>query len=124
MPKRPAPVSFSAAIRARRWRKEQAEVIIAAWKQSGLRMREFGEQHSLPLKRLQRWSSKLRREAGPAPIPCPTFLPVKIAPPKLAQQPASERRAMRIELPSGVCIELDDDFNATALRRLVQALEC
>jgi len=132
MPKKPRrttakPISLAAAARRRRWREEHARVVVDAWQESDLTMREFAGRHGLPQKRLERWSCKLRKKAkarSEAPL---QFLPVEVTSSATAAFIAGDRRgvdAMELALPTGIRVTVSSGFDVNALKRLLGAVGC
>ena len=121
------PISFAAAARRRRWREEHARVVVTAWKDSGLTMREFAARHGVPQKRLERWSCKLRKRGKCQPEAPLQFLPVEVvasaaAPSRTDTQHGAD--CMELALPTGIRVTLGTGFDATALKRLLEAVGC
>jgi hypothetical protein len=50
---------LSSALGKLRWQERDAEVVLEAWSNSGLELREFARRHELRPVRLQRWSERL-----------------------------------------------------------------
>jgi hypothetical protein len=132
MPKRPRqqaarPISLAAAARRPRWREEHARVVVAAWRDSGMTMREFALGHGLPLKRLENWCCKLRKKDEAQPKEPLHFLPIKVAAPTEVSPAAGERHGtdtMDLVLPAGMRVVLGAGFDAAALKRLLEAVGC
>jgi hypothetical protein len=132
MPKRPRqqaarPISLAAAARRHRWREEHASVVVGAWRDSGMTMREFALGHGLPLKRLENWSCKLRKKDKAKPKEPLQFLPIEVAAPTEVSPAADERHgsdSMELSLPAGIRVTLGTGFDAAALKRLLEAVGC
>jgi hypothetical protein len=43
------------ALRQARWRRDQAQIVVQAWKASGQTMDEFTEKHGIAFDRLNNW---------------------------------------------------------------------
>ncbi len=118
---------LTAAAHRSRWREEHARVVVAAWKDSGLTMREFAARHSVPQKRLERWSCKLRkRERSQTGAPL-RFVPVEIPAPTVCSTNADDQHrtdSMELVLPTGVRVTLGAGFDADALKRLLLVVGC
>jgi hypothetical protein len=54
------------ALRQARWRRDQAQVVVQAWKASGQTMDEFTEKHDLRFDRLNNWAQRFhsKKTAG------------------------------------------------------------
>lgn len=121
------PISLAAAARRRRWREEHARVVVTAWKDSSLTMREFAARHGVPQKRLERWSCKLRKREKSQPEAPLHFLPVEVVASAAAPTSAVVKHgadSMELALPSGIRVTLGTGFDATALKRLLEAVGC
>jgi hypothetical protein len=81
-----------------RWRRDQAEVVVQAWKASGQTMDEFTEKHGIafdPLNNLAQNFTAKKTAGTPEKL---TFLPVRI--PNQEEAPkVTGRNAMHIALP-------------------------
>lgn len=118
------PITLAAAARRRRWREEHARVVVAAWQESDLTMREFAGRHGLPQKRLERWSCKLRKKAK-ARLETPLqFIPVEVAAAAVNASGSRGADAIELALPTGVRITVGSRFDMGALKRLLEAVGC
>jgi len=118
-------ISLAAVARRPRWREEHARVVVAAWKDSGLTMREFSASNSVPQKRLERWSCKLRKRDNAQPKEALQFLPIEVAgaaPTRAEHEPGED--FMELSLPTGVRVTLGAGFDADALKRLLLVVGC
>lgn len=102
--------SLSAISRKSYWRAEDARVMVAAWRASGLSVTAFARRHGVSRSRLVWWRDRVKAVA-------PRFLPVRVvtvATPAVAplEVIAGSRR---IVVPAG--------FDAAHLRAVLQALE-
>jgi hypothetical protein len=123
------PSHLSPAVRRRRSRSE-VTALLSAFVQSGQTQREFCRQHQMPV---TSFSSLLRRHAGQnssaqstpttasAGLGAAALLPVEIIEEK-ALLPVTKPSSLLIEIPGGLRITVDQDFDAHMLRRLVAAL--
>ncbi|MFH0902792.1 MAG: hypothetical protein V2A73_19350, partial [Pseudomonadota bacterium] len=121
------PISLAAAIRQHRWREEHARVIVTAWRDSGLTMREFAGNQGVPLKRLERWSCKLRKVDEARPEQPVRFLPVEISKPVSAPANIDANLyadSMELALPTGIRVTLRTRFDTDALQRLLEVVGC
>ena len=110
--------SAVAAVAARRhWGKDDARLLIEAWRQSGQTITAFARTHDLHPERLARWHRLLRAE----PQPATRFHPVRVR--------GAERHSVnpvdKIELvlSKGRTIRLPHRFDAEDLRRLLAVME-
>jgi transposase-like protein len=109
----PKPNTLSFAAR-RRWTAEDARAALAAFAQSGLSMRAFATEAGIKLQRLARWHRQMRTEAATTRKPV-SFVEVR---PRDV-----ERARIEIVLPSGCVLRCAEEISASALRRVVGALE-
>ena len=105
--------------------------MITAFEQSGQRMRDFCLQHQMPV---SSFSSLLRRHAGKhssaAALPateCSTpgtaaILPVEIVADRRVAAVAVKSSALFVEMPGGIRIAVERDFDGLTLRRLMSVL--
>ncbi len=110
-----------------RWREEHARIVVAAWKDSGLTMREFAGRHGVPQKRLERWSCKLRKRENSQPEAPLHFVPVEVAATATVRTSVDEQHRadfMEVALPTGIRVSLGAGFDADALRRLLLVVGC
>ena len=92
----------------RRWKAEDAGVVLARLESSGLSVRAFAARENLNAQRLYRWRGQLQ---APAPK-APPFIEIKPSP-----------TTIEVVLRSGCVIRLPDGFSEVSLRRLVSVLE-
>ena len=123
------PLSLATDAGLRRWRAEHARVAVAAYRDSGLTIREFSERHGFPRKRLERWSCKLRKldaEVSMDTDPV-SFLPVTVTNPTPVFSEGSSPSStgpIELTLASGIRVHLRPNFDSDALRRLLEVVEC
>ncbi len=105
----------------RRWRAEQAEQVMNAWRESGLSKVEFARHHGLKIERLERWFSKLER-SNARKSPDPVFRPVRLKKP----QPAQSGGTVDLEVLIGedIRLRLRPGFDAKEVERLIRVLRC
>jgi len=116
-------LSFLATAGGRqRWSEQHARKVVGAWKDSGLSAREFGARYGVPRKRLECWSSKLGKK-DKAAAKALQFVPVAVAP--VADDSGhAGLGSMELVLPRGIRLILSTDFDAPALKRLLEAVGC
>lgn len=106
----------------RLWRKR-----VAAWQRSGLTCNAFAETQGINPSTLTWWKWRLGSDHDPARDPQPPLALhfVELAPEPAARPAAAPKTPQRIEivLDEGLCVRLPDDFDADALRRLLELLE-
>jgi len=92
----------------RRWRAEDAQVVLARLDSSGLSVSQFASQEQLDPQRLYRWRAQL----SPAAASTPRFIETK---------PAA--RSIEVVLRCGLVMRVPDGFSETTLRRLLVVLD-
>lgn len=115
-------LSFLAAGGRQRWSEQHARMVVGAWKNSGLSAREFGARHGMPKKRLESWSSKLGKR-DKAAANALQFVPVDVVPAAGGFTHAGPG-LMELVLPRGIRLTLSSDFDAPALKRLLEVVGC
>ena len=121
------PLSLTAVARRSRWREAEARVVVDAWKDSGLSLREFTDQHQLPHKKLERWVCTFRKAEQPTENNPMRFMPVQIkahAAPVGGAEDGLGPDSMQIKLPTGLSVTVGPGFDAAALKRLVETVRC
>jgi hypothetical protein len=107
-----------------RWKPEYAKQVLREWYASGLSITEFARDSGYPVKRLWNWSGRLRKrgwvpegsEAG-----CTDdglLLPVRVID-RLSTRAVSP---IEVELPNGLLVRVCNDFDDSALTRVVNAV--
>jgi hypothetical protein len=122
-----------------RVRRQAAEwaALIDQWRQSGLSLPAFCQQHGLSRGSMQNWAYKpelkraveeARREARghvdepPASAVAPAFLPVRVVQ-AVAGSEVSDRPGIEIVIGSGRRVVIGPGFDSETLRRVVAVLE-
>ena len=108
MPKPHTP-SHKTGIRRQRWTPEKASTVLAKHAASGLSIQEFATREGLDPERLYRWRRNL---AGAQPAPA-AFVELR----------ASGRSRIELVLRSGHILFVSEAIDASALGRLVDALD-
>lgn len=118
--------ALRAALRTGYWRPESAELVVAAWEESGETLVAFARRHGLRRDRLSRWRDRLRRarvSAGPA------FHPVLIreSPDEPAERsgvaPPAKTTDLELLVHGGRRITIRPGFDPATLLELVRVLE-
>lgn len=105
---------------AKRWSVVRAREVLADAKQSGEALSAYAQRHGIDPQRLYTWRRRLEAvKAADSSPPREVFMPVRVAPETTAT-PAS---GFELVLGVGRVIRVGADFDARALRRLVDALE-
>lgn len=116
-----------------RRRRSSAEVaaLVSTFERSGQSMRDFCRQHQIPV---SSFSSLHRRHAGkrssapasssatPHAPGATAFLPVKIVETHPVAAVVTKSPSLYVEIPGGIRIAVERDFDGLTLRRLVAAL--
>ena len=128
-PKKPTDraLSLTAVARRSRWREAETRVVVDAWKDSGLSLREFTDRHNLPHKKLERWVCAFRKAEQPTENNPMRFMPVQLkahAAPEGGAEDGLGSNSMQIELPTGLSVTVGPGFDAAALKRLVETVRC
>ena len=103
----------SSAAASRRWSVAQAQAVLAELEQSGLSVEQFAAEAGVKADRLRRWARRLRAAGRP--------LFVEVAAPRARAAALLER--FEVEPGGGRLVRGPAEFDAQALRRLVEALE-
>jgi len=101
------------AAKRRTWKRH-----LKGWQASGLNQAEYCRTHDLKQYHFTYWKKRL---AGSRPGNS-TFLPVQVIdsePTAIQHRSAS----LKLEVSGGFCIQIDDDFNPTTLKKLLAVLE-
>jgi lambda repressor-like predicted transcriptional regulator len=118
-------------VKRRRRRSSEVASLITAFEQSGQSMRDFCFQHQTSV---SSFSSLLRRRAGKHSLAAASsaterhtactaaFLPVEIVAERRETEVAVKSSALYVEMPSGIRIAVERDFDSFTLRQLVAAL--
>ena len=93
---------------------------IGAQKQSGLSRAEYCRQHKLSYHTATYWSKKLSKKPSPQKT---TLVPVKLASSLQINAVPESRSVLKVILPNRIAIEVDDDFSAAVLTKLLMTLE-
>lgn len=116
MTRKPSQRTLEQVSKRRRWGAGDAEVVLAAWRQSGVSLSAFGRQHGLDAWRLARWRRRL------AAAPAIRFHRVKVeAEPR--SRLASEPGGLELVLRDGHRVLVRGGFDGALLEDLVRAVE-
>lgn len=89
---------------------------IAAWRESGLKAKDFAEREGFSYRSLIWWNGEFKRRAGGSEKA--TFLPVQIASAPLSVCCCF----VEVELLSGHVLRVQPDFDVETVKRLVDAI--
>jgi transposase-like protein len=105
---------------SKRWSEGHARELLAEVGQSGESLKAYAERHGIEPQRLYSWRRKLDgvKEADSRPSR-EAFVPVRVA----AERSATPASTFELVLAAGRVVRVGADFDAPALRRLVEALE-
>ena len=126
-----ASIELVTAERRRRWTWAEKERLVAASFEPGVLASEVAREAGLHVSQLFRWRKLLcERVAPPAPVPALVPVAVISTPSSTLAEPASKpiraRRAsgiIEISLGGGRRVRVGSDVDASALRRVLDALE-
>ena len=99
-------------------KKKLWETHIRAWGNSGLTQNEYCRRNKLRSNQFCYWKKKLRQQSKISS----SFVPVPIQSLPKQCSPENSNSGLSIFLSNGIKIELNRDFNAAALSRVVVAL--
>ena len=105
-------------IRREVWRQR-----VEAWKASGLTAKEYAAKAGVDPGTLAHWKWQFGTEARARAAPAPAFVEVVAASSVGWDSPGRCREPIELVLVSGVRIRLPPDFEAAALRRVLDAVE-
>jgi hypothetical protein len=115
----------------RRRRSSEVAALITAFEQSGQSMRDFCHQHQTPVSsfssllrhRVGKQSSAVASQAAKHRTPgTAAFFPVEIVADHRVTEVAVKSSSLYVEMPGGIRIAVDRDFDDLTLQRLVAAL--
>jgi len=105
---------------SKRWTAAQAREVLAEAKQSGESLSAYAGRHGIDAQRLYSWRRKLEAEKAPAlSVPSEVFVPVRIA----SETRGTPACGFEVVVGAGRVVRVGADFDAEALRRLVEVLE-
>ena len=97
----------------RRWREDDARVLLEAWRRSAQTLTAFAQFHDVHAERLGRWHRMLRTE----PQDTVRFHPVRVR--GLAGRSDARQERIELVLGSGRLIRVPHGFDAEDLRRVL-----
>ncbi len=107
-------------------RARQMRYVLARWERSGLKLREFGERHGIPLSTLTWWRQVFRRAGGAVNATSKSAPPrdavVFSEVPRPATVPATSA-VLEIVLRSGHVLRVAAGADTDTLQRVLQALQ-
>ncbi len=96
---------------------QQRTEIVAAFKQSGMSLGQYADEHHLTRTTLLRWVADADRVSG-------THTPELIEVPNLLAGPgATLTKAHRLHFPRGLVLEIQPGFDLSELRSLIQLIQ-
>src|ERR1035437_6448322 len=122
---------ITSPVKRRRRRSSEVASLITAFEQSGQSMRDFCHQHQTPVssfssllrRRVGKQSSAVASQAAKHRTPSTVaFLPVEIVADRSVTEVAVKSWALYVEMPGGIGIAIERDFDHLTLQRLVPAL--
>jgi hypothetical protein len=103
--------SLAAIVRKSYWRAEDARVVLAAWRESGLALAAFSQRHGVSRGRLVWWRDRVKPPVAPRFFPVQVVRTVRPPAPAIEVIPGSRR----VVVPAG--------FDAAHLQAVLRALE-
>ena len=103
------------------WRKDDARLVLDAWRRSGQTMSAFARLYGIQYERLARWKRRLRGEPNGEPGEAVRFHPVRVRP--VARQSHDSVDRIELVLSKGRSIRVPHGFDAEDLRRLLAVVE-
>jgi transposase len=104
----------------KRWSAARAREVLAEAKQSGESVSAFAQRHGMDPQRLYPWRRKLDAvKSVDSSTRTEAFVPVRVA----SEARATSASGFEVVLGAGRIVRVGADFDARALRRLVEALE-
>src|SRR5687768_13981303 len=104
---------------ALRWTEEEARQVIEVWEQSGLKLKEFAEQHQFDPQRIYRWNRRLARSRATRSTRSrsaePTILPVKLVSREMAD-------CIEIRLVNGIQVRVPFSGDLGSVSSLIELL--
>ena len=95
---------------------------LAAWRKSGLGVREFCRREKLSEQQFYAWRRELKFRDRESPRPV-RFAAVELKPSVPVSESAASRDAMEVILPDERCVRVRAGFNPQALARVLAVLE-
>jgi transposase len=105
--------------KGKRWTESRAREVLAAATESGESVRAYAERHGFDPQRLYSWRRKLEVSGALERATPAAFVAVRVAP----ERRATAANPLELVLRGGRVVRVCGDFDAAALRRLVEALE-
>lgn len=107
-------LDWAAAAARARWTAAVARQVLAAWSDSGLSRQEFADKYGIHEQRLYNWQRRLAETGTASSV---QFR--EVAAPAVSLDPRLE-----VVLPSGVLLRVPPSFDAAAVARLLEILNC
>ena len=92
---------------------------IEAWQASDLSQSEYARRHNLSVKTFQ-YHKRQQSLVAPASKSDQTLVPVVVESPAVSTAPVTS--GITLSMPKGVRVELEPDFDAACLKRLLEVL--
>jgi hypothetical protein len=104
-----------------RWRKDDARLVLDAWRRSGQTMSAFARLYGIKYERVARWKGRLHGEPNGEPRAAVRFHPVRVRPVERQRNDSVDR--IELVLSEGRSIRVPQGFDADDLRRLLAVVE-
>lgn len=117
-PPKKSQVQLKAVLARGYWRAKEAEMVLEAWRQSGLALSVFARKHGLSRSRLMRWKAVLEGQEQPALL----FHPIRVVAGSGDEgDPRSE--SLELVLRGGRRLVVRRGFDAALLEELLRVVE-
>ncbi len=116
MTRKPSHPTLAPVLKGRRWGAGEAEIVLAAWRESGVSLSAFARRHGLDAWRLMRWRRRLAKDAAIQ------FHRVEVVAAPSGEE-VSGTSGVELVLRDGRRVAVRRGFDAALLGDLVRAVE-
>jgi hypothetical protein len=109
----------------RRWGLNDAQVMVRAWRESGLSGLDFCDRFRVRQSRLEKWATRVGDQPRGVAVGNLALYPARVIDsPGQGKAGNSYQTGIELLLPSGVVVRLGENFEAQALSKALQVLRC